>query len=91
MTTHVHEPVIRPNSEIAERAREVHPVQFTRWLLLTIVASLFTIIGWSAGTLWFVVTFSTIWAFSRSMFLGQCVRYGFHKGARVKLVDKQAE
>lgn len=91
MTTHVHEPVIKPNSEIAERARDIHPVQFLRHLVITLIAGFFVGLGVIVGGAWFVVVFITLWTASRLAFLGQCTRYGFHKGARTKLVDKQAE
>ena len=91
MTTHVHEPVIKSGSEIAEKARDIHPLQFIHWLVMTTIALFFTSIGWSAGSLWFAVVFSVLFVASRVGWAAQCVRYGFHKGARVKLVDKQAE
>lgn len=91
MSTHVHEPVIKPSSEIAEKAREIHPIQFTRWLLLTLIASFFVGIGMVAGGVWFGLVFTVLFVINRSQFFAQCTRYGFHKAARTKLVDKQAE
>jgi hypothetical protein len=91
MTTHVHEPVLRSNSEIAEQVQNIHPWQFAARVLLTAVGFPFTAFGWLAGTSWFVVVFSTLWAVNRTAWLGQCVSYGFHKGARYKLVPKKTE
>jgi len=87
--THIHAPVIRPNSEIAERARNIHPVQFTARLLLTVVTSVFVALGWVVGTAWFTVAFSVLWAGNRVKWLWQCVRYGYVKGARLKVVPKE--
>lgn len=91
MTSHVHEPVIRPSSEIATRAREVHPVQFASLAALTTIAALFTSVGWVVGTSWFLLVFTSLWIASRLAWTGACVRYGFHTGARHEFVeDKQA-
>jgi len=91
MTTHVHEPVIKSSSEIAEKARDIHPLQFLRMLVLTLIASFFVSIGWTGGAVWFGLVFSVLFVVSRFQWFGQCMRYGFHKGARTKLVDKQPE
>lgn len=86
---HVHAPVIRPNSEIAQRAREVHPAQFTSRLVVTTIAFFFTALGWVAGTVWFVVIFSALWTVNRLAWLGKCTQYGFVTGARYKIVPNQ--
>lgn len=86
--THVHAPVLRGNAEIAEKARDIHPLQFTGRMLLTSVMSVFFAVGWIAGTAWFVTVFSVLWTASRLAWLAQTARYGFHKGSRVKLVPK---
>jgi hypothetical protein len=57
-------------------------------MLLTAIAFVFTSIGWSVGTAWFVVVFSALWTFNRVRWTGACMRYGFHKGARVQVVPK---
>ena len=91
MTTHVHEPVLRSSSEIAEKAKNIHPLQFLGRLTLTLIAGFFVGLGMIAGGVWFALVFSFLFVASRLAFFGQCVRYGYHKGARTKLVDKQPE
>jgi hypothetical protein len=81
--------VTRPvNSEIAAKARDIHPVQFTGRMLLTTVTFIFMSLGWIAGTSWYTVVFSVLWTASHLKWLGLCVRYGFVKGARHSLVPK---
>lgn len=87
--THVHAPVLRGNADIAEKARDIHPLQFTGRLLLTTITGIFVALGWIAGAAWFSVVFSVLWTASRVSWLGQCTRYGFRKGARVKVVPKE--
>lgn len=91
MTTHVHAPVLRSNSEIAEQAREIHPFQFTGRVILTAIAFIFTSAGWLVGTTWFVTVFTALWTFNHIRWTGECARYGYHKGARVKVVDIKPE
>lgn len=88
MTTHVHAPVItRPSrADIAAKARDVHPVQFTSRMLLTTIAAVFVALGWTAGTTWFVTAFSFLWAVHHVAWFGMCVRHGYHKGARHVMV-----
>lgn len=82
--------VSRPsNSEIAEQAKNIHPVQFTGRMLLTSVMFVFVSLGWIAGTSWFVAAFTSLWAFSHVKWLGHCVRYGFVKGAGHRLVPNK--
>lgn len=89
-TTHVHDPVIKPaNSEIAAKAREVHPAQFTARAMLTTITFVFMSLGWIAGTSWYLTVFSFLWAGSHLKWLGLCVRYGFVKGAQHSLVPKE--
>jgi hypothetical protein len=89
--THVHAPVIRSNAAIAEQAREVHPLRFIARLLITIPGVIFLSLGWAAGTAWFAGVFSILWAYHRTAWFGQCMRVGFHKGARHKLVEQKPE
>lgn len=89
MTTHVHAPVLKPKSEIAEQAREIHPFRFTGKLVLTTIAAVFISLGWIAGALWFAAAFSVLWTFNRVRWTGQCIRLGYHTGARSKLVPKE--
>lgn len=88
--THVHAPVIRSNAEIAEQAREIHPLRFAGRTLLAVPGIIFLSLGWILGTAWFTVVFSVLWAYHRSAWLGQCARVGFCKGARYKLVSKNS-
>jgi hypothetical protein len=76
------------NSDIAAKAREVHPVQFTGRMLLTTVTFFFMSLGWIAGNGWYTVVFSVLWIAGHLKWLGLCVRYGFVKGARHNLVPK---
>jgi hypothetical protein len=91
MTTHVHEPVLRSPGEIAEKARNIHPLQFTGRILFTLVAFLFTAIGWTVGAAWFGLVFSVLFVASRSFWAWQCIRIGFQLGARYKFVEKPRE
>lgn len=86
--THVHAPVLRSNSEIAERARGIHPLKFTAEMLLTLIGFPFTALGFVAGFLWFAFCFSLIWGVNRTQWLAQCAQVGFYKGARYKFVPK---
>lgn len=87
MTTHVHPPVLRSNSEIAERARAFHPVQFTGRFIVHAVAFVFTAVGWVIGAAWFATVFSVFWAWSRIAWTGQCFTAGVRLGARVPVED----
>lgn len=91
MTTHVHEPVLRSSSEIAEKAKNIHPLQFTARALFTLVAFLFTAIGWVVGASWFGLVFSVLFVASRLWWIGQCLRIGFLTGAQYKFVEKPKE
>lgn len=82
---------MRSNAEIAEQAREIHPVQFAARVILTTVAFIFMSAGWIVGTAWFVTVFTALWIFNHIRWTGECARYGYHKGARVKVVPKEQE
>lgn len=86
--THVHAPVIRPNSEIAAQARDIHPVQFTVRMLMTLLAAVFTALGWVVGRSWFVIVFLVLWSVNRIAWLGKCSQYGYAKGAKLNLVPR---
>lgn len=82
--------VTRPvNSEIAAKAREVHPLQFAGRMLLTTITFIFMSMGWIAGNAWYTTVFSFLWVAGHMKWLGLCVRYGFVKGARHSLVPKE--
>jgi hypothetical protein len=81
-------PVVTSNAEIAAKARDIHPVQFTGRMLLTTITFVFMSLGWVAGTSWYLAVFSVLWTASHLKWLGLCVRYGFVKGARHSLVPK---
>lgn len=87
MTAHVHPPVLRPSSEIAERARKFHPVKLTGRLIVSSIAFVFTAAGWLAGALWFAVVFSVLWVLSRIAWTGQCFAAGVRLGARVPVEE----
>lgn len=89
--THVHAPVIRTNSEIAAKAREVHPLQVTGRVLLTTILFIFTSIGYLTGTSWFLTVFTFLWVANHVRWLGQATRYGYHKGARHQMVPNPPE
>ena len=82
-------PALTSNAEIAAKAREVHPAQFTGRMLLTSVMFVFVSLGWVAGTSWFLAAFTSLWVFSRVKWLGHCIRYGFVKGAGHRLVPNK--
>jgi uncharacterized membrane protein len=87
---HVHDPVLtRPSAvDIAEKARDIHPLKFTGRMLLTLVLFFFTSIGWTVGTAWFVVVFSFLFAGHHLRWCFLAMRYGYHKGARLKVVPR---
>jgi len=89
MTSHVHAPVLRSNAEIAEKAKNIHPLRFTGRLLLTIVTGVFVSLGWVAGRSWFVVVFTALWTASRLAWLGQCTRMGYHQGRKSKITPRE--
>lgn len=80
---HVHPPVLRPNSEIAERARNFRPGKFTVHALVTAVAWVFTAAGVVVGAAWFAAVFAVIWAWSSVSWTVQCFTAGMRMGARV--------
>ena len=87
--THVHAPVIKTNADIAAKARDIHPVQFVKRLLLTSALFLLTAVGWTAGTAWFVLVFSILWTLHRTSWCVMVMRYGFVKGARFSIVPRE--
>lgn len=89
MTTHVHAPVLKTKSEIAEQAREFHPVRFTSHLIVNTVAFLITAAGWTVGAAWFAIAFTVLWTMSRIAWTGQCFSAGVRLGARVPVEDKE--
>ena len=86
---HTDAPVLKPRSEIASKAKDIHPLKFTARTLLTTISFVFVALGLIAGSLWFSVVFSFLWIGNRAGWLGQCIRYGFHKGARHEMVPKE--
>ena len=86
---HVHDPVIKTRAEIAARAREINLVPLLTRATLTTVLFLLASVGWIAGTAWFLLVFSTLWAANHVKWAGQAVRYGYHKGARHEMVPNK--
>lgn len=84
---HVHAPVIRSNEEIAAKAKDIHPLQFTGRVLLTVITAVFVGIGWVVGRSWYLTVFSTLWLFSRTAWLAQCIRAGYHIGRKSTMVE----
>lgn len=88
--THVHAPVLRSRQELSAQAENVHPVQLTVRAILMALSAVFVALGWLVGRSWFTVVFIALWSGSRVSWLGACVRYGYHTGAKNKLVsDKE--
>lgn len=87
--THVHPPVIKSNAEILARAKEIHPVQFSVRLLLTILAGVFTGLGWVGGRSWFTIVFLVLWVASHVAWLAKCTQYGYAKGAKLNILPEK--
>ena len=85
----IHTPPLSSRIGYRSRAHDVHPVQLTiRILLTTGGAGIFVFAGWSQVLMWFGVVFTFVGR-SRFSWLGQCVSYGYHKGARHEMVSKE--
>lgn len=89
MTDHVHLPALKSRSEIAEKAREFHPVQVTGRFVVNSIAFIFTALGWVVGAAWFAVVFSVFWTFSRVAWTGRCFGAGVRLGARVPVEESE--
>lgn len=87
--THVHAPVLRQKSDIAEQAKNVHPVQFTVRAFITVLSAVFIALGWTIGRTWFVTVFSVLWIASRLSWLGSCTRMGYALGRKHNIVPER--
>lgn len=87
--THVHAPVLKTREEIAARAHDIHPVQFTTRAFLTTLTAVFIAAGWLAGRSWYVLVFVALWTASRLMWLGSCVRMGYTLGRKHTIVPNR--
>ena len=86
---HVHDPVIKSNTDIARQAREINLVPLISRATLTTVLFLLASVGWLAGSAWFLTVFTALWSFNHVKWAGQAVRYGYHKGARHEMVPNR--
>lgn len=87
--THVHAPVIRSHAEIAEQARNIHPVQFTVRTVITLLSAVFVAVGWSIGRTWFLFVFTVLWAGSRLAWLASCMKMGYALGRKHNIVPER--